>query len=109
MRSEVRVVAVVAAFARDLEAGDAAAARGWPAGALSSYAVSKAALNAYSRVLARRHVYAGRGTGTTYACRTDWAEATTQPTATANLGMTRPAQPGPPPSGLRARAHHTPL
>ncbi|PAN44398.1 hypothetical protein PAHAL_9G039600 [Panicum hallii] len=54
--SEARVDAVGAAFARDLEAGAAAAAaRGWPAGALSAYAVSKAALNAYSRVLARRH------------------------------------------------------
>ncbi|RLN40771.1 carbonyl reductase 3 [Panicum miliaceum] len=54
--SEARVDAVVAAFARDLEAGAAGvAARGWPAGAMSAYEVSKAALNAYSRVLAQRH------------------------------------------------------
>ncbi|OEL16908.1 Short-chain dehydrogenase/reductase 2b [Dichanthelium oligosanthes] len=54
--SEARVDEVVAAFVRDLEAGAAAdAARGWPAGAMSAYTVSKAALNAYSRVLARRH------------------------------------------------------
>ncbi|CAN6303065.1 unnamed protein product [Urochloa humidicola] len=57
--SEERVDAVVAAFARDLDAGGSAAAevaaRGWPAGAMSAYTVSKAALNAYSRVLARRH------------------------------------------------------
>ncbi|CAN6286427.1 unnamed protein product [Urochloa humidicola] len=54
---EARVDAVVAAFARDLEEGGTAMAeaRGWPAGAMSAYAVSKAALNAYSRVLARRH------------------------------------------------------
>uniref|UniRef100_K4AMT0 NAD-dependent epimerase/dehydratase domain-containing protein n=1 Tax=Setaria italica TaxID=4555 RepID=K4AMT0_SETIT len=51
--SEERVDAVVAAFARDLDAG--AAARGWPAGAMAAYTVSKAALNDYSRVLARRH------------------------------------------------------
>lgn len=54
--SEERVDAVVAAFARDLDAGAAvAAARGWPAGAMAAYTVSKAALNDYSRVLARRH------------------------------------------------------
>ncbi|CAN6280860.1 unnamed protein product [Urochloa humidicola] len=61
--SEERVDAVVAAFTRDLEAAATAggvaaaelAARGWPAGAMSAYTVSKAALNAYSRVLARRH------------------------------------------------------
>ncbi|CAL4936643.1 unnamed protein product [Urochloa decumbens] len=57
--SEERVDAVVAAFARDLEAAGGAAAemsaRGWSAGAMAAYAVSKAALNAYSRVLARRH------------------------------------------------------
>jgi (+)-neomenthol dehydrogenase len=53
--SEERVDAVVAAFARDLDAGDAAGKRGWPAGAMAAYTVSKAALNAYSRVLARRH------------------------------------------------------
>ncbi|KAF8708541.1 hypothetical protein HU200_029909 [Digitaria exilis] len=54
--TEERVDAVVAAFASDLDAGVAAVAvRGWPDGAMSAYAVSKAALNAYSRVLARRH------------------------------------------------------
>ncbi|KAF8748280.1 hypothetical protein HU200_013027 [Digitaria exilis] len=53
--TEERVDAMVAAFLRDLDREADAAARGWPAGAMSAYAVSKAALNAYSRVLARRH------------------------------------------------------
>lgn len=41
------------AFLKDLEAG-AVEARGWPA-EFSAYKVAKAAMNAYSRVLARRH------------------------------------------------------
>ncbi|KAJ1293055.1 hypothetical protein BS78_01G038900 [Paspalum vaginatum] len=55
--TEERLDEVVSAFVSDLDSGAAAAveSRGWPAGAFSAYMVSKAALNAYSRVLARRH------------------------------------------------------
>ncbi|TVU44472.1 hypothetical protein EJB05_03915 [Eragrostis curvula] len=49
------VLGLLATFEKDMEAGPALLeARGWPMG-LSAYKVSKAALNAYSRVLARRH------------------------------------------------------
>jgi (+)-neomenthol dehydrogenase len=51
--TEERLDELVAAFLRDLEAG-AAEARGWPA-EFSAYKVAKAAMNAYTRVLARRH------------------------------------------------------
>lgn len=53
--TEERLDEVVAMFVEDLEAG-AVEARGWPVGFSSpAYMVSKAALNAYSRILARRH------------------------------------------------------
>ncbi|KAL6903762.1 hypothetical protein ACP4OV_004575 [Aristida adscensionis] len=51
--TEERLDEVLEAFLKDFEAG-AAEARGWPAG-FAAYKVAKAALNAYSRVLARRH------------------------------------------------------
>jgi (+)-neomenthol dehydrogenase len=52
--TEERLDEVVATFVKDMEAG-ALEGRGWPMGGLSAYKVSKAALNAYSRVLAQRH------------------------------------------------------
>lgn len=54
--SEERLDEVVAMFEEDLDqAGAAMEARGWwPAGFSAAYMVSKAALNAYSRMLARR-------------------------------------------------------
>ncbi|KAL6638108.1 hypothetical protein ACP70R_025680 [Stipagrostis hirtigluma subsp. patula] len=51
--TEERLDEVVDTFARDMEAG-VAEARGWPV-SFSAYKVSKAALNAHSRILARRH------------------------------------------------------
>lgn len=44
---------MLATFPRDFEAGEVEA-RGWPM-YFSAYKVAKAAMNAYSRVLARRH------------------------------------------------------
>ncbi|XP_062214233.1 short-chain dehydrogenase/reductase 2b-like isoform X4 [Phragmites australis] len=51
--TEERLDEVLAMFLKDLETG-AAEARGWPM-VCSAYKVSKAVLNAYSRILARRH------------------------------------------------------
>ncbi|KAL6903755.1 hypothetical protein ACP4OV_004569 [Aristida adscensionis] len=51
--TEERLDEVLNVFLKDFEAG-AAEARGWPL-VLSAYKVAKAAVNAYSRVLARRH------------------------------------------------------
>lgn len=48
-----RLDEVLATFPRDFEAGEVEA-RGWPM-YFSAYKVAKAAMNAYSRVLARRH------------------------------------------------------
>lgn len=53
--TEERLDEVAAAFVADLEAGAVEARGWWPAGFSAAYMVSKAALNAYSRVLARRH------------------------------------------------------
>lgn len=53
--TEERLDEVAAAFVADLEAGAVEARGWWPAGFSPAYMVSKAALNAYSRVLARRH------------------------------------------------------
>ncbi|WVZ60993.1 hypothetical protein U9M48_010934 [Paspalum notatum var. saurae] len=53
--TEERLDEVVSTFVADLDSGAAPESRGWPAGAFSAYMVSKAALNAYSRVLARLH------------------------------------------------------
>jgi (+)-neomenthol dehydrogenase len=50
---EERLDDVLAMFLRDFEAG-ALEARGWPT-YCSAYKVAKAAMNAYSRILARRH------------------------------------------------------
>jgi len=51
--TEGRLDEVLAMFLNDFEAGKVEA-RGWPA-AFAAYKVAKAAMNAYSRVLARRH------------------------------------------------------
>ncbi|KAL6903757.1 hypothetical protein ACP4OV_004570 [Aristida adscensionis] len=51
--TEARLDEMLDAFARDFEAG-ALEARGWPA-EFSAYTVAKVAVNAYTRVLARRH------------------------------------------------------
>ena len=51
--SEERLDEVLGAFMEDFTAG-AVEARGWPVG-FSAYKVAKAAVNAYTRVLARRH------------------------------------------------------
>ena len=51
--TEERLDEVLATFPSDFDAGEAEA-RGWPA-AFAAYKVAKAAMNAYSRVLARRH------------------------------------------------------
>jgi len=51
--TEERLDEVLATFLSDFDAGEAEA-RGWPA-AFAAYKVAKAAMNAYSRVLARRH------------------------------------------------------
>jgi len=51
--TEERLDEVLAVFLRDFEAG-AVEARGWPI-YCSAYKVAKAAMNAYSRILARRH------------------------------------------------------
>nr|CAB3484225.1 unnamed protein product [Digitaria exilis] len=51
--SDQRLDEMVAAFMEDFTAG-AVEARGWPVG-FSAYKVAKAALNAYTRVMARRH------------------------------------------------------
>lgn len=53
--TEERLDEVAAAFVADLEAGAVEARGWWPAGFSPAYMVSKAALNAYSRVLARRY------------------------------------------------------
>ncbi|XP_020408704.1 (+)-neomenthol dehydrogenase isoform X1 [Zea mays] len=53
--TEERLDEVAGAFVADLEAGAVEARGWWPAGFSPAYMVSKAALNAYSRVLARRH------------------------------------------------------
>nr|ACG28450.1 carbonyl reductase 3 [Zea mays] len=53
--TEERLDEVAGAFVADLEAGAVEARGWWPAGFSAAYMVSKAALNAYSRVLARRH------------------------------------------------------
>ncbi|KAK3145710.1 hypothetical protein QOZ80_3BG0256420 [Eleusine coracana subsp. coracana] len=53
--TEERLDAVVAAFEKDMEAGLLLLeARGWSLG-LSAYKASKAAMNAYTRIMARRH------------------------------------------------------
>ena len=51
--TEARLDELLGAFMEDFTAG-AVEARGWPA-AFAAYKVAKAAMNAYSRVLARRH------------------------------------------------------
>ncbi|VAH34245.1 unnamed protein product [Triticum turgidum subsp. durum] len=51
--AEERLDELLAEFLRDFESGGAEA-RGWPA-EFSAYKVAKAAMNAYSRILARRH------------------------------------------------------
>ncbi|OEL23616.1 Salutaridine reductase [Dichanthelium oligosanthes] len=51
--TEERLDEVLAMYLRDFEAGEVEA-RGWPM-YFSAYKVAKAAMNAYSRVLARRH------------------------------------------------------
>lgn len=51
--TEERLDELLAMFLQDFEAG-AAEARGWPA-EFSAYKVAKAAMNAYSRILAKRH------------------------------------------------------
>ncbi|EES11174.1 hypothetical protein SORBI_3006G158700 [Sorghum bicolor] len=51
--TEERLDEVLATFLRDFEAGEVEA-RGWPM-AFSAYKVAKVAMNAYSRILARRH------------------------------------------------------
>nr|CAB3486758.1 unnamed protein product [Digitaria exilis] len=51
--SKQRLDEMVAAFMEDFTAGTVGA-RGWPVG-FSAYKVAKAAVNAYTRVLARRH------------------------------------------------------
>ncbi|KAL6651101.1 hypothetical protein ACP70R_010026 [Stipagrostis hirtigluma subsp. patula] len=51
--TEERLDELLGAFLKDFEAG-AVEARGWPL-VLSAYKVAKAAMNSYSRVLARRH------------------------------------------------------
>ena len=51
--TEGRLDEVLAMFLNDFEAGKVEA-RGWPA-AFAAYKVAKAAMNAYSRVLARQH------------------------------------------------------
>jgi (+)-neomenthol dehydrogenase len=51
--TEERLDEVLAMFLNDFEAGEVEA-RGWPS-AFAAYKVAKAAMNAYSRVLARRH------------------------------------------------------
>uniref|UniRef100_A0A0A9A8E1 Short-chain dehydrogenase/reductase n=1 Tax=Arundo donax TaxID=35708 RepID=A0A0A9A8E1_ARUDO len=51
--TEERLDELLSMFLKDFEAGEAEA-RGWPRG-FSAYKVAKAAMNAYSRVLARRH------------------------------------------------------
>ena len=51
--TEERLDELLDRFLRDFEA-DALEARGWPMGC-SAYKVAKAAMNAYSRILARRH------------------------------------------------------
>ena len=51
--TEGRLDEVLAMFLNDFEAGEVEA-RGWPA-AFAAYKVAKAAVNAYTRVLARRH------------------------------------------------------
>ncbi|KAL6903760.1 hypothetical protein ACP4OV_004573 [Aristida adscensionis] len=51
--TEERLDEIQDKFLNDLEAGEAES-RGWPGG-FSSYKISKAAMNAYSRILARRH------------------------------------------------------
>ncbi|KQJ83750.1 salutaridine reductase-like [Brachypodium distachyon] len=51
--TEERLDELLAIFLQDFEAG-AAEARGWPA-EFSAYKVAKAAMNAYSRILAKRH------------------------------------------------------
>ena len=51
--SEERLDELLGAFMEDFTAG-AVEARGWPVG-FSAYKVAKAAVNAYTRVLARRH------------------------------------------------------
>ena len=51
--TEERLDELLAEFLRDFESGGAEA-RGWPA-EFSAYKVAKAAMNAYSRMLARRH------------------------------------------------------
>ncbi|KAL6634222.1 hypothetical protein ACP70R_026893 [Stipagrostis hirtigluma subsp. patula] len=51
--TEERLDEVLNAFLKDFEAGEAEA-RGWPTG-FGAYKVATAAMNAYSRVLARRH------------------------------------------------------
>ncbi|KAM3368651.1 hypothetical protein ACQJBY_016886 [Aegilops geniculata] len=52
-QTEERLDELLDRFLRDFEA-DALVARGWPMGC-SAYKVAKAAMNAYSRLLARRH------------------------------------------------------
>lgn len=53
--TEERLDELLDKFLEDLEAGARALeARGWPA-ELASYKVGKAAVNAYSRIIARRH------------------------------------------------------
>jgi (+)-neomenthol dehydrogenase len=52
--TEERLDEMAAMFVDDLEAG-AVEARGWPVSFSPAYMVSKAALNAYSRILARKH------------------------------------------------------
>ncbi|CAL5069059.1 unnamed protein product [Urochloa decumbens] len=53
--TEERLDELLDTFLKDFEAGKPALdARGWP-GELASYKVAKAALNAYSRIIARRH------------------------------------------------------
>lgn len=51
--TEERLDELLVAFLKDFEAG-AAEARGWPKD-FSAYKVAKASLNAYTRLLARRH------------------------------------------------------
>ncbi|KQJ91918.1 short-chain dehydrogenase/reductase 2b isoform X1 [Brachypodium distachyon] len=55
--TEARLDELLAAFMEDMEAGGfaKAEARGWPAGGFTAYKVGKAAVNAYSRILAKRH------------------------------------------------------